>query len=336
MSEKKKAAASYSADSIQVLEGLEAVRKRPAMYIGDIGVKGLHHLVYEVVDNSIDEALAGHCDTVEVSITPENGIRVKDNGRGIPVDMHAKEGRSALEVVMTVLHAGGKFDKDSYKVSGGLHGVGVSCVNALSSHMTTEVFRDGKSYMQEFSQGKPLYPVKETGTSDYRGTIQTFQPDMTIFQVSEYNFDTLAARLRELSFLNKGIRLTLTDERRTNEDGSFVNETFFSEQGLPEFVKYLDGTRVPLIEDVIHMEGEKQGIPVEIAMVYNDSYNENLHSYVNNINTHEGGTHLAGFRSGLTRTLKKYADASGATQKLKFEISGDDFREGLTAVISVK
>ncbi len=333
---KKKAVTAYSADSIQVLEGLEAVRKRPAMYIGDIGVKGLHHLVYEVVDNSIDEALAGHCDTVEVSILPGNSIRVKDNGRGIPVDMHAKEKRSALEVVMTVLHAGGKFDKDSYKVSGGLHGVGVSCVNALSDHMTTEVFRDGKSYMQEYSQGKPLYPVKETGTTDLRGTVQTFHPDATIFQVSEYNFDTLAARLRELAYLNKGIKLTLTDERRTNEDGSFVSETFYSEKGLVEFVKFLDGNRQSLIEDVIYMEGEKQGIPVEIAMVYNDSFNENLHSYVNNINTHEGGTHLAGFRSGLTRTLKKYADASGAASKLKFEIAGDDFREGLTAVISVK
>ncbi len=336
MSEKKKAAASYSADSIQVLEGLEAVRKRPAMYIGDIGVKGLHHLVYEVVDNSIDEALAGHCDTVEVSITPTNGIRVKDNGRGIPVDMHAKEGRSALEVVMTVLHAGGKFDKDSYKVSGGLHGVGVSCVNALSTMLLAEVHRGGRMYQQEYSEGKPKYPVKEVGTTDYRGTIVTFQPDLSIFQVSEYNFDTLAARLRELAYLNKGIKLSLTDERRTNEDGSFVSETFYSEKGLVEFVKYLDGNRQPLIEDVIYMEGEKQGIPVEIAMVYNDSFNENLHSYVNNINTHEGGTHLAGFRSGLTRTLKKYADTSGATGKLKFEIAGDDFREGLTAVISVK
>ena len=333
---KKKAAASYSADSIQVLEGLEAVRKRPAMYIGDIGVKGLHHLVYEVVDNSIDEALAGHCDTVEVSILQDNSIRVKDNGRGIPVDMHAKEKRSALEVVMTVLHAGGKFDKDSYKVSGGLHGVGVSCVNALSSHMRTEVFRDGKSYMQEYSMGKPLYAVKETGTSDYRGTIQTFTPDNTIFQFTEYNFDTLSARLRELAYLNKGIRLLLTDERRTNEDGSFVSESFYSEKGLVEFVRFLDGTRLPLIEDVIHMTGEKQGIPVEIAMIYNDSFSENVHSYVNNINTHEGGTHLAGFRRGLTRTLKKYADNSGATSKLKFEISGDDFREGLTCVISVK
>ncbi|MBK9759406.1 MAG: DNA topoisomerase (ATP-hydrolyzing) subunit B [Flavobacteriales bacterium] len=333
---KKKAAAAYSADSIQVLEGLEAVRKRPAMYIGDIGMKGLHHLVYEVVDNSIDEALAGHCDTVNVTILPDNSIRVKDNGRGIPVDMHTKEKRSALEVVMTVLHAGGKFDKDSYKVSGGLHGVGVSCVNALSSHLTVEVFRDGKSYMQEYNEGKPKYPVKETGKTDLRGTTVTFSPDLTIFQVSEYNFDTLCARLRELAYLNKGIKLTISDERHTNEDGTFVNETFFSEKGLVEFVRYLDSTRAPLIEDVIYMEGEKQGIPVEIAMIYNDSYGENLHSYVNNINTHEGGTHLAGFRSGLTRTLKKYADSSGATQKLKFEIAGDDFREGLTCVISVK
>ncbi|MBK9176082.1 MAG: DNA topoisomerase (ATP-hydrolyzing) subunit B [Flavobacteriales bacterium] len=333
---KKKSAAAYSADSIQVLEGLEAVRKRPAMYIGDISVKGLHHLVYEVVDNSIDEALAGHCDTVDVTITATNGIRVKDNGRGIPVDMHAKEGRSALEVVMTVLHAGGKFDKDSYKVSGGLHGVGVSCVNALSSYLLAEVHRDGKKYEQEYSEGKPKYAVREIGTTDYRGTIVTFQPDLTIFQVSEFNFDTLAARLRELAYLNKGIRLSLTDERRTNDDGSFVSETWYSDLGLVEFVRFLDGTRLPLIEDIIYMEGEKQDIPVEIAMVYNDSYNENLHSYVNNINTHEGGTHLAGFRRGLTRTLKKYADASGATQKLKFEISGDDFREGLTAVISVK
>ena len=333
---KQKAAAAYSADSIQVLEGLEAVRKRPAMYIGDIGIKGLHHLVYEVVDNSIDEALAGHCDTVEVGILPGNSIRVKDNGRGIPVDMHAKEKRSALEVVMTVLHAGGKFDKDSYKVSGGLHGVGVSCVNALSSHLEVDVYRGGKSYKQEYSQGKPQYPVKETGTTDYRGTVVTFTPDNTIFQVSEYNFDTLSARLRELAYLNKGIKLTLTDERRTNEDGSFVTETYLSELGLPEFVRYLDGTRLLLIEDVIHMTGEKQGIPVEIAMIYNDSFSENVHSYVNNINTHEGGTHLAGFRSGLTRTLKKYADNSGAASKLKFEISGDDFREGLTCVISVK
>jgi len=336
MSEKKKSSAAYSADSIQVLEGLEAVRKRPAMYIGDIGVKGLHHLVYEVVDNSIDEAMGGHCDTIDVRILPGNSIRVKDNGRGIPVDLHAKEGRSALEVVMTVLHAGGKFDKDSYKVSGGLHGVGVSCVNALSAPLVAEVHRDGKIWKQEYNEGKPLYPVKQVGETEDRGTIITFSPDATIFQATEFNYDTLAARLRELAYLNKGIRLTLTDERKASEDGGFDTETFFSEKGLVEFVKFLDGTRMPLIEDVIYMEGEKQGMPVEIAMVYNDSYNENLHSYVNNINTHEGGTHLAGFRSGLTRTLKKYADASGATQKLKFEIAGDDFREGLTAVISVK
>ncbi len=336
MNEKKAAAAAYSADSIQVLEGLEAVRKRPAMYIGDIGVKGLHHLVYEVVDNSIDEALAGHCDTIEVTILAGNSIRVKDNGRGIPVDMHAKEGRSALEVVMTVLHAGGKFDKDSYKVSGGLHGVGVSCVNALSTQLIAEVHRDGKHWMQEFNAGKPKYSVKEISATDYRGTIVTFTPDPSIFQTTEYNYDTLAARLRELSFLNKGIKLTLTDQRHAKEDGSFVTDVFYSDLGLVEFVKYLDGTRLPIIDDVIYMEGEKSGIPVEIAMVYNDSFNENVHSYVNNINTHEGGTHLAGFRRGLTRTLKKYADNSGATQKLKFEISGDDFREGLTCVISVK
>lgn len=333
---KKSASASYSADSIQVLEGLEAVRKRPAMYIGDISIKGLHHLVYEVVDNSIDEALAGHCDTINVTILPDNSIRVKDNGRGIPVAMHTKEKRSALEVVMTVLHAGGKFDKDSYKVSGGLHGVGVSCVNALSSHLQVDVYREGKAYRQEYNEGKPQYPVKEMGKTEDRGTTVTFSPDLTIFQVGEYNFDTLSARLRELSYLNKNIKLTLTDERRTNDDGTFISETFLSALGLPEFVRYLDGTRMPLIEDVIHMTGEKQGIPVEIAMIYNDSFSENVHSYVNNINTHEGGTHLAGFRSGLTRTLKKYADSSGATTKLKFEISGDDFREGLTCVISVK
>ncbi len=333
---KKNASAQYEADSIQVLEGLEAVRKRPAMYIGDIGTKGLHHLVYEVVDNSIDEALAGHCDTINVTILPNNSIRVKDNGRGIPVAMHAKEGRSALEVVMTVLHAGGKFDKDSYKVSGGLHGVGVSCVNALSDMLLAEVHRDGKVYEQEYSAGKPKYAVRESGKTEDRGTVVTFHPDPTIFQVSEFSFDTLATRLRELSFLNKGITLTLTDERHTNDDGSFVHEVFHSELGLVEFVRYLDGNRQSLIEEVIYMEGEKQGIPVEIAMVYNDSYTENLHSYVNNINTHEGGTHLAGFRMGLTRTLKKYAENSGATKNLKFEISGDDFREGLTCVISVK
>ncbi|MCO6483731.1 MAG: DNA topoisomerase (ATP-hydrolyzing) subunit B [Flavobacteriales bacterium] len=333
---KKKEATGYGADSIQVLEGLEAVRKRPAMYIGDIGVKGLHHLVYEVVDNSIDEALAGHCDTINVSILPGNSIRVRDNGRGIPVDIMAKEGRSALEVVMTVLHAGGKFDKGSYKVSGGLHGVGVSCVNALSDHMTVEVHRQGHRWVQEYSKGKPLYAVKPDGDAGDRGTVVTFHPDPSIFQVSEYNYDTLAARLRELAYLNKGIKLTLVDERNPQEDGSFRGETFHSEQGLVEFVKYLDGTRLPLIESVIYMEGEKQGIPVEIAMIYNDSYTENIHSYVNNINTHEGGTHLAGFRRGLTRTLKKYADNSGATKNLKFEIAGDDFREGLTCVVSVK
>ncbi len=333
---RKKEAASYGAESIQVLEGLEAVRKRPAMYIGDIGTKGLHHLVYEVVDNSIDEALAGHCDTIDVRILPNNSVLVKDNGRGIPVDIMVKEGRSALEVVMTVLHAGGKFDKGSYKVSGGLHGVGVSCVNALSDQMKVEVHRQGEKWVQEYSKGKPLYPVKKDGEATDRGTIVTFHPDATIFQASEFSFDTLANRLRELSFLNKGITLTLTDERHPNADGSLPNETFHSEEGLVEFVKYLDGTRAALIEKVIYMEGEKQNIPVEIAMVYNDSYTENLHSYVNNINTHEGGTHLAGFRRGLTRTLKKYADNSGATKNLKFEIAGDDFREGLTCVISVK
>jgi DNA gyrase subunit B len=333
---KKKSAASYGAESIQVLEGLEAVRKRPAMYIGDIGVKGLHHLVYEVVDNSIDEALAGHCDTIDVTILPGNSIRVKDNGRGIPVDIMAKEGRSALEVVMTVLHAGGKFDKGSYKVSGGLHGVGVSCVNALSDRMKVEVHRQDKRYVQEYSKGQPLYSVKQEGEATDRGTTVTFHPDPSIFQASEFSFDTIASRLRELAFLNKGIALNLRDERVPLEDGSFRSEHFFSEKGLVEFVRYLDGTRTPLIQDVIYMEGEKQNIPVEIAMMYNDSYTENLHSYVNNINTHEGGTHLAGFRRGLTRTLKKYADNSGATKNLKFEIAGDDFREGLTCVISVK
>ncbi len=335
-SEKKKAPKGYSAESIQVLEGLEAVRKRPAMYIGDVGLKGLHHLVYEVVDNSIDEALAGHCDTIDVRILPDNSVSVRDNGRGIPVDMHAKEGRSALEVVMTVLHAGGKFDKDSYKVSGGLHGVGVSCVNALSEHLRAEVHRDGRIWVQEFSQGKPLYAVKDVAPAEDRGTKVTFRPDHTIFESTEYNFDTLSARLRELAYLNKGITLSLTDERHTNADGSFVNETYRSEHGLPEFVRFLDNVREPLIAEVIHMTGEKQGIPVEIALIYNTSFGENIHSYVNNINTHEGGTHLAGFRRGLTRTLKKYADTSGATSKLKIEIAGDDFREGLTCVISVK
>ncbi|MEY3343287.1 MAG: gyrase subunit [Bacteroidota bacterium] len=327
----------YSADSIQVLEGLEAVRKRPAMYIGDIGVKGLHHLVYEVVDNSIDEALAGHCKNILVKILPDNSISVKDDGRGIPVDMHTKENRSALEVVMTVLHAGGKFDKDSYKVSGGLHGVGVSCVNALSDHLKVEVFRGGKSYVQEYSMGKPLYPVKEVGTTDYRGTIVTFHPDATIFTSTVYLYDTLAARMRELSFLNKGIRITLADMRELDEHGEPINnETFYSDKGLIEFVEYLDSSREKLMPECIHMEGENAGIPIEVAMQYNTSFNENVHSYVNNINTHEGGTHLSGFRRAMTRTLKSYAEKEGLLSKLKFEINGDDFREGLTCVISVK
>lgn len=325
----------YSADSIQVLEGLEAVRKRPAMYIGDIGNKGLHHLVYEVVDNSIDEALAGFCKNIEVTIHTDNSITVKDDGRGIPVDMHTKEKRSALEVVMTVLHAGGKFDKDSYKVSGGLHGVGVSCVNALSIHMKTQVHRNGKLYEQEYSCGKPLYAVREVGTSDYRGTVQTFLPDPSIFITTVYHFDTLAARIRELSFLNKGIRLTIVDDRELDADNKPRTESFYSDGGLKEFVAFLDSTRERLVP-VIHFEGDKGGIPVEVAMQYNSSFNENVHSYVNNINTHEGGTHLAGFRRALTRTLKNYADKQNFLSKLKFEISGDDFREGLTAVISVK
>jgi len=337
MSEEKEDRSNYSADNIQVLEGLEAVRKRPAMYIGDIGIKGLHHLVYAVVDNSIDEALAGHCSDIQVAILKDNSIRVIDNGRGIPTDMHHKEKRSALEVVMTVLHAGGKFDKDTYKVSGGLHGVGVSCVNALSIALKAEVHRDGKLFVQEYSQGKPLYPVKEVGTSNLRGTTITFKPDAEIFNIStEYKFDTLAARLRELSYLNKGIKLSLTDERETNEDGTFPVEHFHSEGGLKEFVKYLDGTREPIIPEPIYLDGTKAGIPVELAMQYNSTYTENVHSYVNNINTIEGGTHVAGFRRGLTRTLKAYAEKSGMLKNLKMEISGDDFREGLTAVISVK
>jgi DNA gyrase subunit B len=326
----------YSADSIQVLEGLEAVRKRPSMYIGDTGVKGLHHLVYEVVDNSIDEALAGHCKNIDVFINEDNSITVKDDGRGIPVDYHSKEKKSALEVVMTVLHAGGKFDKDSYKVSGGLHGVGVSCVNALSIQLKAEVHRNGKVYVQEYSIGKPLYDVKEIGITDYRGTIVTFKPDDTIFTTTEYHYDTLATRLRELAFLNKGIKLTITDLRNKEENGEPVSETFFSKGGLKEFVTFLDANREPLIDEPIYMDGEKSGIPVEVAMKYNTSFTENIHSYVNNINTHEGGTHLAGFRRGLTRTLKAYAEKQGFLQKLKFDISGDDFREGMTAVISVK
>lgn len=326
----------YGADQIQVLEGLEAVRKRPAMYIGDVGVKGFHHLVYEVVDNSIDEALAGHCKNITVRILADNSICVKDDGRGIPVDYHSKEKKSALEVVMTVLHAGGKFDKDSYKVSGGLHGVGVSCVNALSILLKAEVHRQGKIYQQEYSCGKPLYDVKEVGETTYRGTIITFKADSSIFIVSEYNYSTLATRLRELAFLNKGINIILIDERIIDDDGKHPEENFHSTGGLREFVEYLDASKVKLIEETIYMEGEKGGTPVEVAMTYNNSFSENVQSYVNNINTHEGGTHLAGFRRGLTRTLKSYADKNGLLKNVKFEISGDDFREGLTAVISVK
>lgn len=336
MAENTENKANYGADNIQVLEGLEAVRKRPAMYIGDVGVKGLHHLVYEVVDNSIDEALAGHCDTIHVDINEDNSISVTDNGRGIPVAMHAKEKKSALEVVMTVLHAGGKFDKDTYKVSGGLHGVGVSCVNALSTKLLATVKRDGKIHQQEYSIGKPQTGVEVIGETDETGTTVTFWPDHTIFQHTVYNYDTLASRLRELSFLNKGISLTLTDKREKDEEGNFIGETFVSEGGLKEFVKYLDGTREALIPEPIYAEGEKAGVPVEIAFQYNGSYTENLHSYVNNINTIEGGTHVAGFRRALTRTLKAYAEKEGYFAKLKFEISGEDFREGLTGVISVK
>ena len=329
----------YSADSIQALEGMEHVRMRPSMYIGDVGVRGLHHLVYEVVDNSIDEAMGGHCDEISVTINEDNSITTQDNGRGIPVDLHKKEGVSALEVVMTKIGAGGKFDKDSYKVSGGLHGVGVSCVNALSKHLRATVHRDGKIWEQEYSKGKALYPVKSIGETDKRGTIVTFTPDDTIFtQTVEYSYETLANRMRELSFLNKGVSITLMDKRQKDKDSEsgYVTERFFSEEGLKEFIKFLDGNREPLIRSVISMEGEKNDIPVEVSMVYNTSYTENLHSYVNNINTHEGGTHLAGFRRGLTSTLKKYADASGMLEKLKFEVQGDDFREGLTAIISVK
>ena len=334
MSEENKK--NYGADSIQSLEGMEHVRMRPSMYIGDVGVRGLHHLVYEVVDNSIDEALAGHCDYIKVTINENNSVTVEDNGRGIPIDMHKKEGVSALQVVMTKIGAGGKFDKDSYKVSGGLHGVGVSCVNALSTHLRAEVRREGKKYEQEYSIGKALYPVREIGTSEESGTTVTFEPDASIFEATVFSYDTLAGRLRELAFLNKGIVLLLEDQRTTEEDGSFKGDKFQSETGLEEFVRYIDKNRMPIIEEVIHIDGEKSGIPVEVAMIYNDSYNENLHSYVNNINTHEGGTHLSGFRRGLTNTLKKYADSSGLLDKLKFEISGDDFREGLTAIISVK
>ncbi len=328
---------SYGADSIQALEGMEHVRMRPSMYIGDVGVRGLHHLVYEVVDNSIDEAMAGHCNRIDVTINEDNSITTEDNGRGIPVDLHKKEGVSALEVVMTKIGAGGKFDKDSYKVSGGLHGVGVSVVNALSNHLKATVYRDGKIWEQEYEKGKVMYPVKAVGESDKKGTIVTFTPDPSIFiHTLEYSHDTLSSRLRELSYLNKGITITLTDKRHKNDKGEFENETYYSDEGLSEFIRYLDATREPLMKDVIAFEGEKNGVPVEVAMIYNTSYAENLHSYVNNINTHEGGTHLSGFRRGLTHTLKKYADNSGMLDKLKFDIAGDDFREGLTAIISVK
>ena len=334
--ETKNGANGYSADSIQVLEGLEAVRKRPAMYIGDISEKGLHHLVYEVVDNSIDEALAGYCKNIEVFINEDGSVTVKDDGRGIPVDFHEKEQKSALEVVLTLLHAGGKFDKDSYKVSGGLHGVGVSCVNALSTYLKAEVHLDGKIHVQEFSCGKPTTDVHVVGETSYRGTIITFKPDATIFIVTEYKYDILSKRLRELAYLNAGVRLELTDKRVVRDDGNFKRETFYSEEGLKEFVKYIDANKEPLIPDIIHIITEKQGVPVEVAMTYNTSYNENLYSYVNNINTIEGGTHIAGFRRGLTRTLKKYAEESKMLEKVKVEINGDDFREGLTAVISIK
>ena len=327
----------YSASSIQVLEGLEAVRKRPAMYIGDIGIRGLHHLVYEIVDNSIDEALAGYCTHIEVTINENNSITVVDNGRGIPVDFHEKEGKSALEVVLTVLHAGGKFSKNSYKVSGGLHGVGMSCVNALSTEFEVEVRRNGKIHRQTYSIGAPTSPIEIVGSCDDTGTKITFLPDASIFTVTEYSYDILSARLRELAFLNKGIRLSLTDRRERDDNGNFRSETFYSTEGLKEFVRYLDANRgTPLTEDVIYIDTEKDGIPVEVAMQYNDSFSENVHSYVNNINTIEGGTHLTGFRRALTRTLKKYADDSGMLSKLKFDINGDDFREGLTAVVSVK
>ncbi len=328
--------AEYSAESIQVLEGLEAVRKRPAMYIGDVGEKGLHHLVYEVVDNSIDEALAGYCKNIEVTINEDNSITVSDDGRGIPTDYHEKEKRSALEVVMTVLHAGGKFNKNSYKVSGGLHGVGVSCVNALSEYLKAEVHRDGKIHVQEYHRGKPQSEIKETGKTGRTGTEITFRPDHSIFIKTEYSFDILATRLRELAFLNKRIRLAIIDKRRKDENEEYRREDFYSEEGLSEFVQYLDTTREPITKNIISIETEKDNVPIEIAMQYNNSFNENIHSYVNNINTHEGGTHLLGFRRGLTRTLKRYAEESGMLSKLKFDVSGDDFREGLTAIVSVK
>jgi DNA gyrase subunit B len=333
---KEQASKDYSADNIQILEGLEAVRKRPAMYIGDIGVRGLHHLVWEVVDNSIDEAMGGYCDTIQVRVHPDNSVSVLDNGRGIPTDIHPKEKRSALEVVMTVLHAGGKFDKDSYKVSGGLHGVGVSCVNALSKDMKVTVYRQGKVFEQEYQKGKPLYSVREVGTTEQRGTQVRFWPDDTIFTSIVYKYETIATRLRELSFLNAGVRILFTDEREVMEDGSFRSEEFYSQEGLIEFVNYLEGTRQQLLSRPIFMENNKNGVPVQVAMTYNTDYVENIHSYVNNINTHEGGTHVTGFRQALTRTIKAYADRTGILEKAKIEITGDDFREGLTAVISVK
>ena len=327
----------YSADSIQALEGMEHVRKRPSMYIGDVGSRGLHHLVYEVVDNSIDEAMAGYCSEISIEINKDSSLTVEDNGRGIPVGLHKKEGVSALEVVMTKIGAGGEFDKDSYKVSGGLHGVGVACVNALSESLTARVFREGKEYEQHYSKGKPNGPVKEVGKSDKRGTLVTFTPDKEIFkEITDFDYEILSKRMRELSFLNKGITISILDNRKKDKDGNPVSESFHSKEGLSEFIKYLDESREPIINNIIKMEGEKNGIPVEVAMIYNSSFSENLHSYVNNINTHEGGTHLSGFRRGLTNTLKKYAESSGLTDKLKFDISGDDFREGLTAVISVK
>jgi DNA gyrase subunit B len=333
---KEQASKDYSADNIQILEGLEAVRKRPAMYIGDIGVRGLHHLVWEVVDNSIDEAMGGYCDTIHVTIHQDNSVSVLDNGRGIPTDIHPKEKRSALEVVMTVLHAGGKFDKDSYKVSGGLHGVGVSCVNALSKDMKVTVYRQGKMFEQEYQRGKPLYAVREVGATEQRGTQVRFWPDDTIFTSTVYKYETVATRLRELSFLNAGVRIFFTDEREVMEDGSYRSEEFYSEEGLIEFVNYLEGTRQQLLARPIFMENNKNGVPVQVAMTYNTDYVENIHSYVNNINTHEGGTHVTGFRQALTRTIKAYADRTGILEKAKIEITGDDFREGLTAVISVK
>lgn len=327
----------YSADSIQALEGMEHVRMRPSMYIGDVGERGLHHLVYEVVDNSIDEAMAGYCDKIDLIINEDGSVTTSDNGRGIPIDLHKKEGVSALEVVMTKIGAGGKFDKDSYKVSGGLHGVGVSVVNALSIKLHARVFKDGRIWEQEYERGKAIYPVKPTGDTELKGTEITFKPDYEIFQESvEFKYETLAKRLRELAFLNKGIKISIIDKRQKNEKGEYRSDSFYSEEGLKEFIKFIDANRDPIISEVIAMEGEKNDIPVEVAMIYNDSYGENLHSYVNNINTHEGGTHLSGFRRGLTATLKKYADNSGLLDKLKFEITGDDFREGLTAIVSVK